>query len=124
MLEETRPNLVRRNELGQILPGQVSLNPMGKPVGSRHFSTLFREAIKKIDSSTGDSTDVVIVKAVLNKAKKGDAHAVDVVREEVDGPMPKASEEGKGGNTYNITVLNFDEYNSYSAQLPTGEIQG
>lgn len=111
MLEETRPNLVRRNELGQILPGQVSLNPMGKPVGSRHFSTLFREAIKKIDSSTGDSTDMVIVKAVLNKAKKGDLYAVGIVREEVDGPLPKPIEAGSGNITFNVIQFNGDIVN-------------
>lgn len=85
--------------------------------GTRHFSTLFREAIKKIDSSTGDSTDMVIVKAVLNKAKKGDLNAVGIVREEVDGPLPKPTDK-EAGSIYNITVINFDEYSNSSQPPP------
>lgn len=100
---------LQTNKPWQFQPGQ-SGNPLGKPKGARHFSTLFKEAIKKIDSGTGERTDLVIVKSVLAKAKKGDLMAVNVVREEIDGPLPKPIEEGRAGNTFNIVVMNFDAY--------------
>lgn len=101
--------IVERDSHGRIISGVN--NPKGKLVGTRHFSTLFKEAIKKIDANTGDSTDLVIVKAILNKAKKGDPHAVDIVREEVDGPLPKPIEAGSGNITFNVIQFNGDIVN-------------
>lgn len=102
--------MVQRNEKGQLMPGSV-LNPPGMRQGTRHFSSLFREAIKKIDAQTGDSTDLVIVKAVLNKAKKGDLNAIGIVREEVDGPLPKPTDAGSGNITFNVIQFNGDIVN-------------
>ncbi len=65
-------------------PGQ-SGNPKGKPKGSRHFSTLIREAITKVATDTGTSDDVLIVQALVAKAKDGDLKAVDMVLDRVDG---------------------------------------
>lgn len=94
------------NKPWQFQPGQ-SGNPAGKPKGARHFSTLFREAISKVASGQSDSDDVLIVKKVIAKAKEGDLKAVDIIREEVDGIMPK-SDTGMGGNTFNVMVVNFN----------------
>jgi hypothetical protein len=102
--------LVRRDENGRLLPGSV-LNPPGMRQGTRHFSTLFKEAIRKIDANTGDRTDIAIVNAVLNKAKKGDLNAIDIVREEIDGPLPKAQEGGSGNVTFNVIQFNGDIVN-------------
>lgn len=98
--------MVERDERGRIVSGV--LNPVGKRQGTRHFSTLFKNAIAKIDANTGDRTDEMIVRSVLSKAKKGDLNAVNIVREEVDGIMKK--EEDKAGNVFNVVVMNFDAY--------------
>lgn len=65
-------------------PGQ-SGNPKGRPKGSRHFSTLIREAITKVAEDTGTSDDKEIVRALVEKAKAGDLKAVDMVLDRVDG---------------------------------------
>lgn len=65
-------------------PGQ-SGNPKGKLKGTRHFSTLIREAITKVAEDTGTSDDKEIVRALVEKAKAGDLKAVDMVLDRVDG---------------------------------------
>lgn len=65
-------------------PGQ-SGNPAGKPKGARHFSTLIKEAITKVANDTGTSDDVLIIQALVAKAKDGDLKAVDMVLDRVDG---------------------------------------
>lgn len=65
-------------------PGQ-SGNPAGKPKGARHFSTLIKEAITKVANDTGTSDDILIIQALVAKAKDGDLKAVDMVLDRVDG---------------------------------------
>lgn len=94
-------------------PGQ-SGNPEGMKKGTRHFSSLFREAVIKVAEGQKDSDAELIVKKVISKAKEGDLKAVDIIREEVDGIMPK-SDNGNGGNTFNVMVVNFNgEHNPSS----------
>jgi len=73
-----------RNEKGQLLPG-VKLNGAGKPKGARHFSTLLREAIIKVAEGDDMPADRLIVKQLVDKAKKGDLQAIDRVLDRVDG---------------------------------------
>ena len=65
-------------------PG-VSGNPKGKPKGARHFSTLIREAIKKVAEGDDEPADRLIVKQLVERAKKGDLAAIDRVIDRVDG---------------------------------------
>lgn len=102
--------LVQRDEHGRLLPGSI-LNPVGMRQGTRHFSTLFTEAVKKIADGEEETDDILMVRKVVAKAKEGDLKAFDIVREEVDGLMPKAA-EGSAGTTFNIVVMNFDEYSN------------
>ena len=60
-------------------------NANGKPKGARHFSTLIKEAITKVANDTGTSDDVLIIQALVAKAKDGDLKAVDMVLDRVDG---------------------------------------
>lgn len=106
-----------RNEKGQLLPG-FSGNPNGLKKGTRHFETLFREAVKKVAEGEGESDDILIVKKVIAKAKEGDLKAADMVMDRTDGKVEGDKEAGNG-DTYNIMVINFDEY-SNPKQLPTG----
>ncbi len=77
--QETKPAITGRFQKGQ------SGNPAGKPKGARHFSTLIREAITRVAEDTGTSDDKEIVKALVEKAKKGDLKAIDTVLDRVDG---------------------------------------
>lgn len=65
-------------------PGQ-SGNPKGKPKGARHFSTLIREAIQKVAEGDDEPADILIVKQLVDKAKKGDLQAIDRVIDRTDG---------------------------------------
>lgn len=67
-------------------PG-VSGNPKGKPKGARHFSTLIREAIKKVAEGDDEPADRLIVKQLVERAKKGDLAAIDRVIDRVDGKV-------------------------------------
>lgn len=98
--------MVIRDEKGRVVSGV--LNPVGKRQGTRHFSTIFNDAVKKIAEGQEDSDDIIMVKKVIAKAKEGDLKAFDIVREEVDGLMPKADGD-LGGSIFNIVMVNFDE---------------
>lgn len=97
-----------RNEKGQLLPG-FSGNPSGLKKGTRHFETLFKEAVKKVAEGEAEADDVLMVKQVIAKAKAGDLKAFEIVADRVDGKAVSGEGEG-GGNTFNITVMNFDAY--------------
>lgn len=75
---------IAREENGQIKKG-VILNPKGKPKGARHFSTLLKEAIIKVAEGDDEPADRMIVKQLVDKAKKGDLQAIDRVLDRVDG---------------------------------------
>lgn len=87
---ETKPI---RNEKGQLLPGVV-LNPYGKPKGSKHFRTLFMDAVKEIGAKNANGEDIskdkVIVQKVINKAMSGDLKAADMVFDRIDGEKEDA----------------------------------
>ncbi len=73
-----------REANGQLKKG-VILNPKGKPKGTRHFSTLLKEAIIKVAEGDDMPADRMIVKQLVDKAKKGDLQAIDRVLDRVDG---------------------------------------
>lgn len=61
-----------RNEKGQIISGTA--NPNGRPPNTKNFSTIFREAVKKIAEAQGiEEAEVeydLVIKAI-SEAKKG-----------------------------------------------------
>lgn len=93
--------LVNRRPDGTILPGVV-LNPEGKKAGTRHMTTLLRDAIVKIDEGEAEPSDIMIVKTVLKQARRGDSHAQDLVFDRLDGKAPQTlihEGDGLGGLT-------------------------
>jgi hypothetical protein len=76
--------VIEREPNGQLKKGTI-LNPKGKPKGSRHFSTLIKEAIQKVADGDDEPADRLIVKQLVDKAKKGDLSAIDRVIDRVDG---------------------------------------
>lgn len=84
-------------------PGQ-SGNPEGMRKGTRHFETLFREAVKKVAEGEAEADDVLIVRKVIAKAKEGDLKAADMVFDRTDGKIEATKD--LGGNT-TINVIQF-----------------
>lgn len=80
LVENTTP----KQRTNGFQPG-VSGNPKGKPKGARHFSTLLKEAIIKVAEGDDMPADRMIVKQLVDKAKKGDLQAIDRVLDRVDG---------------------------------------
>lgn len=78
----------------QFQPG----NP-GKPLGARHFSTLFRETIKEIGGTAKDGQkvpfDKIIAKKVVTMAADGNLKAAGMVIDRVDGKVPQTFEVSK-----------------------------
>ena len=79
---------------GQFLPG----NP-GKPLGARHFTTLFRETIKEIGGTAKDGQkvayDKIITKKIITMAADGNLKAATMVIDRVDGKVPQSFEVNK-----------------------------
>lgn len=74
------------NKNTQFKPGsEWKGNAKGKPKGARHFSTLLKEAIIKVAEGDDMPADRMIVKQLVDKAKKGDLQAIDRVLDRVDG---------------------------------------
>jgi hypothetical protein len=96
-LEKSSEELViLRDEKGRILPGQQSLNPLGKPKGARHLTTLVREAMMEV-AKTKDGKEVnvekALVKTIIEKAIiEGDTQIIKLIWNYLDG-LPKASLE-------------------------------
>lgn len=79
---------------GQFLPGNS-----GKPLGTRHFSTLFRDAIKEIGGTAKDGQkvqyDKIIAKKIISMAADGNLKAATMVIDRVDGKVPQSFEVSK-----------------------------
>lgn len=79
---------------GQFLPGNS-----GKPLGTRHFTTLFRDAIKEIGGTAKDGQkvqyDKIIAKKIITMAADGNLKAATMVIDRVDGKVPQSFEVNK-----------------------------
>ncbi len=71
----------------------------GKPLGTRHFSTMFREAIREFGGVTKDGQkvtyDKVITKKLITMAADGNLKAAGMVIDRVDGKVPQVFEVNK-----------------------------
>lgn len=113
-LENNSKNVVvMRNEKGQLLPGYTP-NPYGKPKGARHMATLLKEAIEKISEGDEEPADVLIVKKVLQMAKRGDMRAISHIWNRIDGNAPQTIvvEDGSMG----LTIEQRNKLNSILQQ--------
>jgi hypothetical protein len=84
-------NTVRDSETGRFVTG----NP-GKPVGARHFSSMFKRVIKQMGGVAKDgqkvSYDEIIVKKIVLMASDGNLKAAEIVIERVDGKVKQEHE--------------------------------
>lgn len=93
---------VKRNPNGTF-PKGVSGNPDGKPVGTRHMTTILKEALIKVSEDKGTSTDKEIVRTLAEKAVLGDMQAMKLIFNYMDG-MPAASPEDPGTEDNPIVI--------------------
>ncbi len=79
---------------GKFIPG----NP-GKPMGARHFTTVFREYVREAGAINKDGQkilfDKLIVKKVISMAVDGNLKAAGMVMDRVDGKVPQTIELNK-----------------------------
>ena len=87
------------------------MNPEGKRVGTKHFRTLFVEAVKEIGAknSRGEdiSKDKVIVKKVIDMAINGNLKAIDTVLDRIDGKVQ--NEQDPSNININVVMLTEEQ---------------
>lgn len=95
-LENTREKQVitppPRDEKGRLLPGQ-SLNPAGKPAGTKHLSTKLWDALQKValdedghpreDQKT--YADLLVQRVMSDAIKKGNTQLIQLAWDRIDG---------------------------------------
>ena len=82
---ENTGDKVERDDKGRLIKGNVSLNPNGRPKGSKNFLTDFEEAIKDIKDQEGNTlTTETIIKTGIIKMLKGDARLESLYRDLLD----------------------------------------
>lgn len=71
----------------------------GKPLGARHFSTMFRDYVREAGAITKDGQkvgfDKLIVKKMVSMAVDGNLKAAGMVLDRVDGKVPQTFEVNK-----------------------------
>ena len=111
-MEEKRENpikdgdkTVERNPDGTIKSGV--LNPNGKPVGTRSFTTKVREALEKIAEGKDYTYEEAFIKAILKKSiVDQDVGMMRTVWEQLDGkPLQRIS--GADGKPLTINVVKY-----------------
>ena len=99
---DTTRNKPERNELGQLIAGQESLNPDGRPKGTKNLSTLLWEALqqkaKNKDGSKSELShaDLLIARVVKDAIEKGSR--VEMVFDRIDGQAKQAIDFTTGGD--------------------------
>ena len=77
----------------------VTGNP-GKPVGTQHFSTMFKKVIRQKGGTSKDGEDVpfdeIIVKKIVTMAAGGNLNAAEIVLDRVDGKVKQPVEVTQG----------------------------
>jgi hypothetical protein len=102
--DKTRIKL-KRNEKGKLLPGQPSLNPKGRPKGSKNFTTKVREALAKIADGKSTTREEELIISIINKATGGDSSMAKLIWEQLDGkPVQKNIIANEEGETFKMDV--------------------
>lgn len=99
-----------RDANGRLLPGQVSLNPAGKPKGVKHLSTLLWEALQERarnkDGTLSDKThaDLVIQRLIKDNIEKG--ARTELIFDRIEGQAKQPIDLTSNGET--ITTPSAD----------------
>lgn len=96
-------------------PGET-LNPHGRPKGSRNLSTILREFLdEEIELSDGEKKKYkeVIIRKLIKKANDGDLRAITEIFDRVDGkPKQEIHHEVTETGFLNIDPLSDDKTNT------------
>src|ERR1035437_7167386 len=76
--------MVQRDKKGRILPGSV-LNPVGKPKGTKHLSTLLFDKLSEASNNGLIAEKDVIIQKVIDMAKDGNMRAIELIWERMEG---------------------------------------
>jgi len=79
---------VDRNADGTF-PKGVSGNVKGLPRGTKHMTTILKEALRAVSDDGGTTEDKQIVKGLIDKAKSGDVPASKLIFNYSDGLPPQ-----------------------------------
>lgn len=117
-MKETKPlnngeKKVLRNEKGQIEKGSAPLNPAGKPLGSKHLSTLLWNALleraKKEDGTLSEKTyaELVIQRLLNDNIKYG--KRTELIFDRIEGQAKQEIDFTSGGETMNSSSIDVIE---------------
>ena len=107
-LDNTSEKPILRAPNGHLIKGTASINPLGKPKGTRHLSTLLMQALlKQARNEKGDELEEthadLLIKRVLSDAiKKG--KGVDLIFDRVEGKPDQAIDLTSNGETVGNTA--------------------
>jgi hypothetical protein len=103
VLESDKP---KRDELGRLLPGQVSLNPAGKPAGIPSFTSKVRAALQELNKEKGKTYERLLIEAILDKAStQKSSRVMGLVWNYLDGMPQQKVDHTSGGEK--ITGFNY-----------------
>lgn len=88
-------------EANKFKPNDPRINRKGRPKGSLSMTTKLKEAITRIAEGESEPDDVLIVKKVLEKAKKGDERMINLIWNYIDGKPRQPIDQNVSGD---ITV--------------------
>ncbi len=77
------------------------INKRGNHLGTRHMTTILKEAIKRVSDEGEEPADLIIVKKTIEDAKRGDRDARKLIWNYLDG-MPKQMVGGDEENPIKI----------------------
>lgn len=102
---------VERDKLGRLKKGSIN-NPKGKPIGTKSFTTLVREALNTIANLNGGNPEgltyeTMLVNRVLKKAiEEGDREMIKQIWDQIDGrPAQKLDVTTKGERIEGFTYV-------------------
>jgi hypothetical protein len=98
---------VKRDEKGRLEKGSV-LNPKGKEKGTKHMTTLLKEALKRVAGDSEDPNDVAIVNSLISSAKAGNISAIEMVFNRIDGKQGALTGELPEDERISEVVIKFD----------------
>lgn len=79
----------KRRSMPHLFQKGVSGNPAGKPKGTPHFKTIILNALARVGAKNtkGEeyTNDVLIIRALLDKALAGDIEAIKILLDRTDG---------------------------------------
>ena len=105
--EKSRKKL-ERDEKGRLLPGRESLNPLGKPLGTKSFTTDFDEVVEELakeNKMTKSEVRKILLKKAFAEAKNGN---FNFYKDTLDRYYGKPVERIETEQTIKITELEID----------------